>query len=108
MANRPTTLADLRREQGPPQARGPRAGGMHSLNVDAPAPARNEGGRGGGRSGRRLFGGMDGVQEKHPRNEHYGDMWTTTFCPNFTIWSFTFLNVLLQLIIFIATLIYTS
>jgi len=35
-------------------------------------------------------------------------MWTTTFCPNFTIWSFTFLNVLIQLIIFIASVIFTS
>lgn len=51
---------------------------------------------------------MDGEQEKHPRREHYCDMWTTTFCPNFTIWSFTFLNVCVQLIVFIGSLIYTS
>ena len=51
---------------------------------------------------------MDGVQEKHPRKEHWCDMWTTTFCPNFTIWSFTFLNVVIQLLIWIASLIYTS
>ena len=35
-------------------------------------------------------------------------MWTTQFCQNFTVWSFTFLNVLVQLIVFIASLIYTS
>lgn len=35
-------------------------------------------------------------------------MWTTTFCPNFTICSFTFLNCLLQLIVFIVMLVYTS
>jgi len=51
---------------------------------------------------------MDGQQAKLPRQEHYGDMWTTTFCPSFTIWSFTFLNVIVQLIVFIATLFYTQ
>lgn len=35
-------------------------------------------------------------------------MWTTTFCPNFNIWSFTFLNVFIQLIVFIATIIFTT
>jgi len=35
-------------------------------------------------------------------------MWTTTFCPAFTIWSFTFINIMIQFILYIATLIYTS
>ena len=52
---------------------------------------------------------MDGqVVEKPPREYNYCDMWTSTFCPNFTIWSFTFLNVLAQIIIYIAELIHTS
>jgi len=50
---------------------------------------------------------MDGQQTKPVMQEHWGDMWTTTFCPTFTIWSFTFLNVCVQLIYFVATLIYT-
>ena len=82
------TLNDLRNREagggGPSQA--PR--NMRLNNPDAPPPNRGRGGD------RRLFGGMDGVQEKHPRRENWCDMWTTTFCPNFTIWSFTFLNVI--------------
>ena len=35
-------------------------------------------------------------------------MWTATFCPNFTIWSFTFLNVIIQFIVFLASLFYTQ
>ena len=35
-------------------------------------------------------------------------MWTATFCPNFTIWSFTFLNVTIQAIIYFAALAYTQ
>ena len=34
-------------------------------------------------------------------------MWTSIFCPNFTIFSFTLLNVLVQILVWIATLIYT-
>eukprot|EP00353_Schmidingerella_taraikaensis_P003034 CAMPEP_0185567722 /NCGR_PEP_ID=MMETSP0434-20130131/894_1 /TAXON_ID=626734 ORGANISM="Favella taraikaensis, Strain Fe Narragansett Bay" /NCGR_SAMPLE_ID=MMETSP0434 /ASSEMBLY_ACC=CAM_ASM_000379 /LENGTH=197 /DNA_ID=CAMNT_0028182011 /DNA_START=23 /DNA_END=616 /DNA_ORIENTATION=+ len=102
MANRPMTLGDLRAREGGggAPARGPPRN-MQAMNVQ-------NGGGGGGGGSRRLFGGMDGVQEKHPRNEHYWDMWTTTFCPNFTIWSFTFLNVLLQMIVYIAMLFYTQ
>ena len=102
MANRAMTLNDLRnRENGGGGGRQP-PNNMRLRNPDA-APA---GGQGGGSGG--LFGGMDGDQEKHPRREHWCDMWTTTFCPNFTIWSFTFLNVIIQLIVFIASLIFTS
>ncbi len=49
----------------------------------------------------------DGV-EKDPRDENYWDMWKTTFCPNFTMCSFTFLIILLQLIFFVITLIHTA
>ena len=51
---------------------------------------------------------MDGVQEKHPRSEHWGDMWTTTFCPNFSMCSFTAINVIIQFTLWIVTLIYTT
>ena len=94
MSNRPMTLQDLQNNRNAGARQPPR-------NMSNPA-------QGGGGARRPLFGGMDGVQEKHPRQENYCDMWTTTFCPNFTIWSFTFLNVLVQLIFYIGTLIYTS
>ena len=99
MANRPTTLNDLRNRES-----GNRGGNQQqrSTHLRNPDNAGQRGGSGG------LFGGMDGVQEKHPRREHWCDMWTTTFCPNFSIWSFTFLNVIIQLVIFIASLIFTS
>ena len=94
MANRPMTLNDLRNRENGSNAQQPT--GRNLRNPDS------VGGSGG------LFGGMDGIQEKHPRTEHWGDMWTTTFCPNFTIWSFTALNVIIQVIIYLATVIYTS
>ena len=48
----------------------------------------------------------DGVA-KDPRDENYWDMWKTTFCPDFTMCSFTFLMLVVQLIFFIITLIHT-
>ena len=94
--SRPVTLADLNNRGG---NRAPPSNSQQYRVQD-----------GGGANNRSngLFGGMDGVQIKPPRRENWCDMWTTQFCPNFTIWSFTFLNVLVQLIVFIATLIYTS
>ena len=48
----------------------------------------------------------DGVA-KDPRDETYWDTWKTTFCPDFTMCSFTFLILVVQLIFFIVTLIHT-
>ena len=50
---------------------------------------------------------MEGGVDKNPRDENYWDMWRTTFCDNFSICSFTFLIIALQLIFFIVTLIHT-
>lgn len=49
-----------------------------------------------------MFGGSKGVQDKHPRLENFWDMWKFTFCPHFRICSFTFLLIVLQLLVFIA------
>ena len=38
-----------------------------------------------------MGGGGGALAGKHPRDESYWDMWKTTFCPQFTMVSFTFL-----------------
>ena len=35
-------------------------------------------------------------------------MWKTTFCPSFTVLSFTFVLILLQIFLFIVTLIHSA
>ena len=75
---------------------------------------RGGGGGGGGRGAPQsrvqqigLFGSGQQEVTKHPRLETYCDMWTTTFCPNFSICSFSFLNVLLQILVFVGTLVHS-
>ena len=51
---------------------------------------------------------MDGNQIKHPRDETFCDMWTTTFCPNFTCLSFTSMLVLVQVMVYIACLVHSN
>ena len=56
-----------------------------------------------------LFGGLKGQgggasAGKPPREENYFDMWKSTFCPQFTPWSFTFLIWVANTIVYIASL----
>lgn len=68
-----------------------------------------EAGRGqAGGGGRRLLFGTGQEGEKPPRKENYFDMWKTTFCPSFTVCSFTFLLIVLQIFLFILTLIHSA
>ena len=60
-----------------------------------------------------LFGGLTGQGQgssagKPPREESYWDMWKSTFCPKFTIWSFTFMIWALNTLMYIFTLLMTS
>lgn len=52
-----------------------------------------------------LTGNAGGSAGKHPRQENYWDMWKTTFCPQFTPVSFTFLIWLINTGVYLATLI---
>ena len=48
-----------------------------------------------------LIGGEQGVDAgKHPRKYNYWDMWKTTFCPQFSPLSFTFLLWLIITVVF--------
>ena len=42
-----------------------------------------------------VCGGAAGIQDKHPREENFWDMWKFTFCPHFRPVSFTMLLILL-------------
>jgi membrane associated rhomboid family serine protease len=55
-----------------------------------------------------ICGGAAGVQDKHPRNENFWDMWKFTFCPHFRFCSFTMLLILLQISVFIAEMIHSK
>lgn len=50
---------------------------------------------------------MDGQQPKEPRKENFCNMWTYTFCPNFSPCSFTFIMSMTLFVIFIAEFIHT-
>ena len=57
-----------------------------------------------------MYGGLTGGGGnigKTPREENYWDMWKSTFCPQFTIVSFTFMIWVLNTICYIGTLIMT-
>lgn len=63
----------------------------------------------------KMFGIMTGQAEqsrKQPRDYHFGDFWTTTFCPNFSIYSFPFviwtLNSLIYLFVLISVPIFSN
>ena len=54
-----------------------------------------------------MFGGLTGQGGnigKLPREENYWDMWKSTFCPQFTVVSFTFLIWLVNTAAYVATL----
>ena len=51
--------------------------------------------------------GQGGNIGKPPRKENYWDMWKSTFCSNFTVWSFTFMVYLVNTIVYLATLFMT-
>ena len=104
MAN--NALAEFRKQQAQggnaaPEHRG-QADNMYSLNMEmANQPSS------GGRNRREERHERIELWVLHPREYNYCQMWTATFCPNFTIWSFTFLNVIIQFIVFLASLFYT-
>ena len=51
---------------------------------------------------------MNQQADKHPRAENYFDMWKTTFCPNFAICSFTFINVVVQIAAFLIMMVVSA
>ena len=54
-----------------------------------------------------LMGNAGASAGKPPREENYWDMWKSTFCPQFTIVSFTFLVWLINTAVYIITLFMT-
>ena len=44
---------------------------------------------------------------KHPRQENYWDMWKSTFCPQFSYFSFTFMIFALNTLMYLLTLLMT-
>mmetsp|Transcript_7013 Transcript_7013/g.9215 ORF Transcript_7013/g.9215 Transcript_7013/m.9215 type:complete len:183 (-) Transcript_7013:369-917(-) len=54
-----------------------------------------------------MFGGMSGQQNKHPRDENFWDMWKTTFCPTFNSKRFIFFIILINMAVYITTLLFT-
>ena len=93
---KPVTLSDLNN-------RGVQQANQYRVRGNRAQAQRAQGMNTGG-----LFGGLDGEQTKLPREETYCDMWTTTFCPNFTCCSFTAMLVLLQTVLFITGLVYSN
>ena len=51
---------------------------------------------------------MEAGAIKNPREETYWDMWKTQFCPGFSMCSFTFLIIILQLIFFVILVVHTK
>ena len=91
--SRPVTLNDLRARESAARGGGNRGAARNGPN---------------GNLGGALFNGMDGVESNvEPRKETYFDMWKFTFCPNFTMKSFTFTLVAIQLFIYIVMLVFT-
>ena len=54
-----------------------------------------------------LTGNMGASAGKPPREESYWDMWMTTFCPKFSIISFTFMIWAINTAVYIVTLFFT-
>ena len=58
-----------------------------------------------------MYGGLTGSGGnnvgKPPRQENYWDMWKSTFCPKFTVVSFTFIIWLITTGVYLATLFMT-
>ena len=57
-----------------------------------------------------MYGGLTGGGGnigKHPRQENYWDMWKSTFCPQFTMLSFTFVIWVVNTLMYLATLLLT-
>lgn len=52
-----------------------------------------------------VMAGQSGQVKKQPRNYHLGDFWTSTFCPNFNIFSFPFVIWALNTLIYLGVLI---
>jgi len=55
-----------------------------------------------------MFGslqGSAGTVQKVPRQYHFGDFWTATFCPNYRVNSFPFVIWVINTLIFITSLI---
>ena len=57
-----------------------------------------------GQYGGLMGGGGGALADKHPREESYWDMWKTTFCPQFTMVSFTFLAWVIMTAVYLFTL----
>jgi hypothetical protein len=52
---------------------------------------------------------MDGYEgRKGARGETYCEMWTTTFCPNFSCSSFTSVLVVAQILVYVTMVIHTT
>ncbi len=58
-----------------------------------------------------MFGslqGSAGTVQKAPRQYHFWDFWTATFCPNYNIYAFPFVIWALNTIVYITSLILSS
>ena len=45
---------------------------------------------------------------KHPRQENYWDMWKSTFCPQFSYFSFTFIIFAINTLMYLLSLLMTT
>jgi hypothetical protein len=52
-----------------------------------------------------ILGAQPTTNGKPPREYHFGDFWTTSFCPNFNMFSFPFIIWVINTIVYIATLL---